>query len=485
MKYFILLSLLFLTGNVWAIDILKKEEFVPSDLVGKTIVIPTYNNGDSLLHFVYNINVLRDGRFDYKNLSSVSVLGSPIKVTGFRILNQGKKKERLCLIVEKDDATVVLAFPMNIRCSEYTETLMEKLFYRENHSGVANSSDKLYSIKDINLHYYLADDIKRFNNDYLNKVVYLTGDDSYASKRKYIFAGFTFFTPRKEFRGKEHRFWVNSSFTYSYNTTDNADEMYAVLKGEMTVYVKIKENEQKPISDGSVSFSGLRKLVLDEAAYKKCFVPSIRPEFLDSINKRVSGVEFYFGKQDVDISGILLSKTKDFNQYQEIEPRETFCHYVILDGLKQIKTVDSDKTVHFDYFLFGKGSENGVFEDYVALPANVDVAKCLHDGAAHREMVRIEEQKRDSANRARIAQLDREEKMYRSNLVKKYGQANANIILNGEVKLGFTKAMCKEAWGTPEDINRTVSYNRTLEQWVYGIGCYLYFEGNKLILIQN
>ena len=45
--------------------------------------------------------------------------------------------------------------------------------------------------------------------------------------------------------------------------------------------------------------------------------------------------------------------------------------------------------------------------------------------------------------------------------------------------------MCVEAWGAPYDINRTVTRNCIHEQWVYGIGRYLYFEGNILTAIQD
>lgn len=59
------------------------------------------------------------------------------------------------------------------------------------------------------------------------------------------------------------------------------------------------------------------------------------------------------------------------------------------------------------------------------------------------------------------------------------------LILNNEVKLGFTKAMCIEAWGKAGEINRTITGYGTREQWVYGLGCYLYFDGNILSVIQD
>lgn len=70
-------------------------------------------------------------------------------------------------------------------------------------------------------------------------------------------------------------------------------------------------------------------------------------------------------------------------------------------------------------------------------------------------------------------------------LTRKYGSANAKLIMDGKVKLGFTKAMCEEAWGKPSDINKSSGSWGTSEQWVYGNGNYLYFKNGKLTSIDN
>lgn len=41
------------------------------------------------------------------------------------------------------------------------------------------------------------------------------------------------------------------------------------------------------------------------------------------------------------------------------------------------------------------------------------------------------------------------------------------------------------SWGKPQKINRTIMAHSTHEQWVYGIGSYLYFQGGVLTAIQN
>ncbi|MDS1031814.1 hypothetical protein RDV77_04140 [Porphyromonadaceae sp. NP-X] len=77
------------------------------------------------------------------------------------------------------------------------------------------------------------------------------------------------------------------------------------------------------------------------------------------------------------------------------------------------------------------------------------------------------------------------ESVTRTELIKRYGQTNANLILQGKVRIGFTKKMCIEAWGEPEEINTTTGSYGTTEQWVYSLESYLYFENGKLTTIQE
>lgn len=78
-----------------------------------------------------------------------------------------------------------------------------------------------------------------------------------------------------------------------------------------------------------------------------------------------------------------------------------------------------------------------------------------------------------------------EKKLIRkNNLIKRFGTNNANLILDGEIRIGMTKEMCREAWGTPDEINTTYSSYGNLEQWIYG-NSYVYFRENKITTIQE
>ena len=76
--------------------------------------------------------------------------------------------------------------------------------------------------------------------------------------------------------------------------------------------------------------------------------------------------------------------------------------------------------------------------------------------------------------------------------VTEKGKVNAKLIINGEVRLGWSKDMCRESWGKPHDINTTTGSWGVHEQWVYeysfddsySIYC-LYFENGVLTTIQD
>lgn len=116
---------------------------------------------------------------------------------------------------------------------------------------------------------------------------------------------------------------------------------------------------------------------------------------------------------------------------------------------------------------------------------NTDVKEFLIDAVEYHKEIRDKENQR-MQNEIRLRkEREIEEQKYYQKLVRLYGGENAKLIMNQQVRIGFTKKMCIESWGTPEYINSTITQYGKEEQWVYGIGCYLYFSGDKLTGIQN
>jgi hypothetical protein len=65
----------------------------------------------------------------------------------------------------------------------------------------------------------------------------------------------------------------------------------------------------------------------------------------------------------------------------------------------------------------------------------------------------------------------------------KFGLDNWNTILQGKVRIGMTKEMCKLTWGEPKDVNETITAGKKSEQWVYSDN-YVYFDNGKVSAIQ-
>lgn len=65
----------------------------------------------------------------------------------------------------------------------------------------------------------------------------------------------------------------------------------------------------------------------------------------------------------------------------------------------------------------------------------------------------------------------------------KFGLTTWQTILQGKVKIGMTKEMCKLSWGEPKSINETITSGKKSEQWVYSDN-YLYFDNDIVTAIQ-
>lgn len=94
--------------------------------------------------------------------------------------------------------------------------------------------------------------------------------------------------------------------------------------------------------------------------------------------------------------------------------------------------------------------------------------------AADKAKAEAEKKAKEDANKKIIEEAE-----------KKYGKEKANKLLDGIIWIGCTKEMVILSWGKPEDINTTVTSYGKREQWVYGLGSYVYFKDGKVTAIQN
>ena len=91
----------------------------------------------------------------------------------------------------------------------------------------------------------------------------------------------------------------------------------------------------------------------------------------------------------------------------------------------------------------------------------------------------------EAERKAEAAAREEHERLRKEAILKKYGQKMGQLINEDKVVIGMTKEMAELAWGTPLEVNKTVMKNYVMEQWVYSLTSYLYFENGELTAIQN
>jgi hypothetical protein len=109
------------------------------------------------------------------------------------------------------------------------------------------------------------------------------------------------------------------------------------------------------------------------------------------------------------------------------------------------------------------------------------VASCEHNESLMRKIG--EEQQAKLAVEAASVKAEAE---IRENRRAAQSESDRRAKLPG-VRLGMSAKQVREktSWGEPDSMNRTVGPWGVHEQWVYGVGQYLYFQNGKLTSYQN
>lgn len=93
----------------------------------------------------------------------------------------------------------------------------------------------------------------------------------------------------------------------------------------------------------------------------------------------------------------------------------------------------------------------------------------------------------DSINHAQLAISEKkqaaEQAEFEKLCLKKYGTKMGKLVIKGEIVLGMTKEMCRDAWGSPDKTNETITKGTLIETWYYGdlYSRWLVFNNGKLI----
>lgn len=135
--------------------------------------------------------------------------------------------------------------------------------------------------------------------------------------------------------------------------------------------------------------------------------------------------------------------------------------------------------INNSFFLFTQFGRD--FTSKLLLMLSLFIASCT-DAADQRK------QNKEIAERERIQRIERAKQIDEENLKKPYVEHREPECTHKEngVYIGMSKyKVINCGWGKPDKINRTTTAFSTSEQWVYKGGNYLYFEGDRLVAIQN
>ena len=181
------------------------------------------------------------------------------------------------------------------------------------------------------------------------------------------------------------------------------------------------------------------------------------------------------------------------------EGKDFICTYdlVIQDALSkenvQLKSGDHFKcnTIAVD-LVRGKASIIAVLENLNGkfayeiqslFPKNL----LIIDGVRRVEDIKREKEIAEMSEQMRVQQMKLEQKLanekkqkFLKSCILKYGEENGTNIAEGKVSIGMNTDMCKESWGNPLDLKRTITDNGKTEVWIYNYRSKLHFKDDIL-----
>lgn len=434
------------------------------ELTGKRIIIPPLvkiQRGS-----FYTAEVLNKLKFDDKFEYNELIFGDTLKVTDVKHLNKDDKKNEMILIqLIHNNKPIVLYLPLFINKDD-------KRIYR-NFYGKGETITGLFSLNEkipfdnVCLCYYDADIIDRIKSEWLNRVVF-PRETMFAK----VYGKYDFKTERMS--DLEPFIFCGFEFLDTEERNGNFEMLNAVFSNKQGIKYYLPINASN-VDEHSY---GYQLHNLTNAFFSKAELQAFCEQNRDSV--LIDMVEQHYVGSEVFIDESKLDKTKAERAFNTAYSGETLKDWG--DGYFHITAVkmlpSRSNRPYFNYFAI---ASNGHCE--FAIPIDNDFSNIVVSASIHRDELAEETARIERERAEREAEWARQERQEQAALARKYGNVNAKLISEGSIRLGFTKAMVIESWGTPYD-TMTISNNYgTVECWIYGIGSYVYFRGNKVVQI--
>ncbi|MFR9498389.1 MAG: hypothetical protein SNI05_08190 [Rikenellaceae bacterium] len=457
------------------------------DLKGKNIILtPIINTVGS----VYCKSSLQKMKFKDEYLYQNDIAGKRVSVLDVIRINEGSNKnDAIVITLEYEQDTIALYCPLRFKPDENN---IYKYYANIRRVQFPAATYYFTAFYDIHINYYDADKIDNITNAYQGKIVYANMgtynikenvlssnlNSHISSYQPYIFNGFEF---REQVISRDIEQTVLCARFHDLN---GVETLLPVKNSDENIYCNIYRSNRIVEYISNINFLSLDNFaenILTEESLQKDCNRLTNIELLDYISDNYIDREVYITSNKYTY-GVDVNMLKN-NEYAQFSYMYKGNRY---HTAKEVKLLKYDpKIAALKYYLITESVEPSGKTLKYAFPITAGLDKLIILASVQKEAEQIIELEQERKERERLAQIKKDEQEYKAKLIKQYGKANAELILKNQIKLGFTKQMCIESWGEPEDINKTITYYGTHEQWVYGLDTYIYFDNNKLTTIQN
>ena len=470
----------------------------PFDLKNKTVIIPPYKYSKQIDN-VYCEKALKHNRFDEKNKVDVKLYGKEIYVSDVIFIDKNDNERAVCLLVYFEGKRYVLHFPL------FKVEYDKKDFYYRNivrigqkisadnykgydgffgHVEVGRAKLK-YHLLDPNSSYYQYFSFVLYDPCSLKLLVYNVDEIrnivSSIEKRNVFFDFSEEDIKPFDYEKISQRPWKYEDIIMPWQS-ENFDYCSGHLGGSLGIlqepmyYQFVNKNDMFLCNARYIG-----DLTFEDDYLKRCESLYYDAD-IETYIKKYSKQLLCF-KNELD--GYYWS-IRDAKKGVEEAYRTTLKGIYFCDTIDLCYTNSKDSVYYSYHAVLKKVNQNNTIEERnYYYPIKDITTDEIELNSVVEERKRIETIKREKEEDERRLQEQKEELEYHQMLVRKYGKANAKLIEEGEVKVGFTKAMCIEAWGEPDGISKTTTVNGTLEQWYYEWDDFLFFIGNKLVGIHE
>lgn len=191
-----------------------------------------------------------------------------------------------------------------------------------------------------------------------------------------------------------------------------------------------------------------------------------------------------------------VSKADTIYWKWEPDPKYSFSHFVTLGYFEKMKRKYIGDTMILRVTLYRQILQSGEKTDIIkgSRFKCLDLVMSLNDSKSLRAILKNERYGEIEAyldgnwGSHGYGIYDFYSQRHIDSCVKKYGMKFGKQIACGQIDIGMTETMVKEAYGKPSKINYTTISDTQTEQWVYDYDDYMifvYFKNGKVFAIQN